>query len=74
MKIHKYQSSTINTPSQSTKGLLWGCHRIDTNAVRLEFETGHIRGLRVGKYPLDLRRVVRRHLAQADVGPRHVGR
>jgi hypothetical protein len=54
--------------------LLWGCHRIDTNAVRLEFQPGHIRGLRVGKDPLDLRRVVRRHHAEANVAPRHVGR
>ena len=61
------------TPSQLTKGLFWGGHCIDTSAVRLKKNyPGRIRMLNDGKNPLDLRRAVRRHRAQADGAPRHV--
>ena len=63
------------TPSQLTKGLFWGGggHCIDTSAVRFKkIYPGRIRMLNDGKNPLDLRRAVQRHRAQADGAPRHV--
>ena len=66
------QHQTRPSSTNPLNGLRWGRHRINTNATRPKVEPSHVGVLRHRKVPLDLRRVVGRHRAQAHISPRHV--